>query len=1136
MVLDIKGGAKAVVNRKKIVSLLTSLVVVSSIFTGCGSSNKGTENTNQTSTRNEDFRRTSERIVTDYNGEPFNSEGGQYPSTNYQENQYRNGSSYGNDITGIDNENGIMSGIGGDETGTEYVVPYNMLPQDNISDSNMNSEDMPMDIFEGSYSKNDDNNQTINNFNDQYDMEEEKRSFGSNMILEDLDPEDMSVNDFANANENAGMGYREAEVNTNIGAGGSTSFSNDTNVNNDSYIDHQQDYASQVESEKYVREAEAQSGVALEDEEQEVEEETVKVIGKFIPVRSIGGVELSGGVGKKNPQGTIQVSFTLSGDVLNEMVGTSDEKDEGKQTQERLGDVILRAYEEAIVDHNKGYAGQPILTEREKLQSALKRLIVGEDDKKISDNKIILRDSNNNKVYVPITKDLVPASSVTRNYVRHIIDIDGMKQKGIPITSKTIADQIAVSLILRSNNTTMPDKLETNTTYEFIGIDSKNKDNNFPLAGNKSLTGFNMETCTTGKAPSSIEANVESDARTSTSAIKEAENFDSSPGEAVSGTVYTTLFTNKMFIDMTTYDISKEANVKSYGTSIKFSNIIFKDPDESIADVFMEDNQGKKYFCNLVDVSPSDNAKGKCVEVTGLRPQTPYVFKNIRVVTNTSGKEEENVIQLMESQVGAAAAASQRNTGKVVPNTKSVTTAAFKAPEIKLGGNDNKGSSTLELPGGLKVPVVNNDMTALRYILKVDNSNGNIGDMSVTGLKGDEKYSVQKFSNKHSGTNYYIVTLRNLSPNTDYGFLTLELNYKDFDNNSGVSRISLANLNSKSDSTYSDNSTEKSVREDKEVFTVSIVSTFNTKYGRTAIVPMFIDDMNGMFKDISVIPLNSNPNINVTYDGENLRVSGLNPNSNENVAFTVNYKRPDGNEGQIKRVLLIKTPLAGEVDIKNDVATVSGGEASIKLEYGTGPKTDITSVVVKPPEGKELDATWDAASSTITIKKLEEGKEYRNLIATFTLKNSNKVSYPLTTFTTSDTKPEEDKPTGKIANFVERVYTIALGRQPEVTGWKFWIRKLESKEISATTFIAENLMTQKEFIERELNKSQFVTTMYSLIVSRQPDAEGQSYWERKYEEYRDVTTSIADLRIKIAREMMNEPEFKELVTSLGLDY
>ena len=149
------------------------------------------------------------------------------------------------------------------------------------------------------------------------------------------------------------------------------------------------------------------------------------------------------------------------------------------------------------------------------------------------------------------------------------------------------------------------------------------------------------------------------------------------------------------------------------------------------------------------------------------------------------------------------------------------------------------------------------------------------------------------------------------------------------------------------------------------------------------------------------------------------------------------------------------------------------------------------------------------------------------------LENGKVIKYNLDSFKTQE---DVQKPTGEVSTFVERVYKIALGREPEIEGWNFWIDKLQKKEITATEFIAENLMTQKEFVERELDKSQFVTTMYSLIVNREPDSEGQKYWERKYDEYKSQTSSIAELRIKIAREMMDQPEFKELVTNLNLRY
>ena len=60
--------------------------------------------------------------------------------------------------------------------------------------------------------------------------------------------------------------------------------------------------------------------------------------------------------------------------------------------------------------------------------------------------------------------------------------------------------------------------------------------------------------------------------------------------------------------------------------------------------------------------------------------------------------------------------------------------------------------------------------------------------------------------------------------------------------------------------------------------------------------------------------------------------------------------------------------------------------------------------------------------------------------------------------------------------------------------------------------------------------------MYKIVVGRDPEEEGQKYWEGKYDEYKLQVESLAELRIRIASEMMNESEFKQYITSMGLRY
>ena len=134
---------------------------------------------------------------------------------------------------------------------------------------------------------------------------------------------------------------------------------------------------------------------------------------------------------------------------------------------------------------------------------------------------------------------------------------------------------------------------------------------------------------------------------------------------------------------------------------------------------------------------------------------------------------------------------------------------------------------------------------------------------------------------------------------------------------------------------------------------------------------------------------------------------------------------------------------------------------------------------------------------------------YRDLEITFKLENGLITRYKIDSFTT---KQELQPPTGKVADFVSKIYSVSLGRDPEVEGWKFWVQKLESKELPVTQFIY-GLMKQDEFISRYLSKEEFVKMMYKIVVGRDPEEEGQKYWEGKYDEYKLQVESLAELRI-----------------------
>ena len=84
-----------------------------------------------------------------------------------------------------------------------------------------------------------------------------------------------------------------------------------------------------------------------------------------------------------------------------------------------------------------------------------------------------------------------------------------------------------------------------------------------------------------------------------------------------------------------------------------------------------------------------------------------------------------------------------------------------------------------------------------------------------------------------------------------------------------------------------------------------------------------------------------------------------------------------------------------------------------------------------------------------------------------------------------------DHITGKIF----RLYNSALNRFPDIEGFKYWIAKNQSGELlykqTSNCFI-----NSKEYIDSHvfLSNSEFLSSLYSNVLNRDPDAEGFNYW------------------------------------------
>lgn len=129
---------------------------------------------------------------------------------------------------------------------------------------------------------------------------------------------------------------------------------------------------------------------------------------------------------------------------------------------------------------------------------------------------------------------------------------------------------------------------------------------------------------------------------------------------------------------------------------------------------------------------------------------------------------------------------------------------------------------------------------------------------------------------------------------------------------------------------------------------------------------------------------------------------------------------------------------------------------------------------------------------------------------------------------TMDTNGETAVPriTEGIRNFVKRLYNKALNREGEEDGITYWSRRIANKEITPED-AAKNFFQSEEFINRSLNNSDYVETLYQTFMDRASDAVGKAYWVGKLDAGMD--------RMTVLEGFSRSVEFQVIVKSYGLE-
>ena len=104
---------------------------------------------------------------------------------------------------------------------------------------------------------------------------------------------------------------------------------------------------------------------------------------------------------------------------------------------------------------------------------------------------------------------------------------------------------------------------------------------------------------------------------------------------------------------------------------------------------------------------------------------------------------------------------------------------------------------------------------------------------------------------------------------------------------------------------------------------------------------------------------------------------------------------------------------------------------------------------------------------------------------------------PTVTPTVTPTETPTPTPTpvknATIGDFVERLYTVALGRASEKSGKAFWVDQITSgKKTGGDCGLF--FLTSEEFTNRKLSIEDFVETLYKTFFGRESEASGKAYW------------------------------------------
>ena len=198
-----------------------------------------------------------------------------------------------------------------------------------------------------------------------------------------------------------------------------------------------------------------------------------------------------------------------------------------------------------------------------------------------------------------------------------------------------------------------------------------------------------------------------------------------------------------------------------------------------------------------------------------------------------------------------------------------------------------------------------------------------------------------------------------------------------------------------------------------------------------------------------------------------------------------------------------------------EVTSVTLSETAFSMIVG---ESKAVTATVAPEKATDKTVTWQSSNETAAsvadgnVKALKVGKT----TITATSKNGKTASCEVLV----KAVPEPGVP-----GFVERLYSVALGRESDTAGKEAWAEYLKEGKVTGAA-VAKDFILSREMKNRNLSDAEFMATIYETFFNRAPDEAGLKGWMNFLESGMSREFVVANFA--------GGPEFQNICDSFGI--